>query len=57
MGTTITFNMIESRVVYCDISYITEMIITNSAIGKFMPENIVDVYADIYLHGILKPES
>jgi AcrR family transcriptional regulator len=37
--------------------YITEMIVANSVIGKLMPADVVDVYADIYLHGILKPES
>jgi AcrR family transcriptional regulator len=37
--------------------YITEMIVANSVIGKLMPVDVVDAYADIYLHGILKPES
>jgi AcrR family transcriptional regulator len=37
------------------ISYlITEMIISGSAIHKLMPKNVADVYADIFLHGILK---
>jgi AcrR family transcriptional regulator len=36
--------------------YITEMIIANSVIGKLMPKNPMDVYVDIFLHGILKPE-
>ena len=37
--------------------YITEMIVSNSVISKLMPKNPADVYADIFLHGILKPES
>ncbi len=37
--------------------YITEMIISNSILGALMPKDTVDAYADIYLHGILKPES
>ena len=37
--------------------YVTEMIVSNSVIGKLMPKDTVDAYADIYLHGILKPES
>jgi AcrR family transcriptional regulator len=37
--------------------YITEMIISNSVLGALMPKDTVDAYADIYLHGILKPES
>ncbi len=37
------------------ISYlITEMIISDSAISKLMPKNVVDAYTDIFLHGILK---
>jgi AcrR family transcriptional regulator len=37
------------------ISYlITEMIISGSVIHKMMPRNTADVYADIFLHGILK---
>jgi len=37
------------------ISYlITEMIISGSVIHKMMPKNTADVYADIFLHGILK---
>ena len=33
---------------------ITEMIVSNSILSKFMPKNIVDAYVDIYMHGILK---
>ncbi len=33
---------------------ITEMMISNSAINKFMPKNPVDAYVDIYMHGIIK---
>lgn len=36
--------------------YITEMITSNSFISKLMPKNPIDMYADIFLHGILKPE-
>ena len=37
------------------ISYLlTEMIIGNSHVGALMPKNPMDVYIDIYLHGILK---
>ena len=37
--------------------YITEMIISNSILSKLMPKNPIDAYVDIFLHGILKPES
>jgi AcrR family transcriptional regulator len=37
--------------------FITEMVITNSVISKMMPKNAADVYVDIFLHGVLKPES
>ncbi len=37
--------------------YITEMIIANSVISKLMPKNIMDAYVDVFLHGILKPET
>jgi len=37
--------------------YVTEMIVGGSALNKLMPKNTVDAYVDIYLHGILKPES
>lgn len=37
--------------------YITEMITANSVISKLMPKDPVDVYVDVFLHGILKPES
>lgn len=40
------------------ISYlITEMIISGSVIHKLMPKNATDVYADIFLHGILKESA
>ncbi len=40
------------------VSYlITEMIISNSIMSKLMPKNTEDAYVDIYLHGILKPET
>jgi len=34
--------------------FITEMIVSRSVLGKFMPKNTAEVYTDIYLHGILK---
>ena len=37
------------------LSYLlTDIIISNSIIGKLMPKNAMDTYVDIYLHGILK---
>ena len=36
---------------------LTEMVISNSMISKLMPKNISDVYAGIYLHGILKEST
>ena len=35
----------------------TDMMISNSAISKFMPKNPVDAYVDIYMHGIIKETS
>lgn len=34
--------------------YITGMIISDSIVSKLMPKNTADIYADIFLHGILK---
>lgn len=40
------------------VSYlITEMIISNSVMSKLMPKNTEDAYVDVFLHGILKPET
>jgi AcrR family transcriptional regulator len=40
------------------VSYlITEMIISNSMLSKLMPKNTEDAYVDVFLHGILKPET
>ena len=40
------------------VSYlITEMIISNSVISKLMPKNTEAAYIDVFLHGILKPET
>ena len=36
--------------------YVTEMMISNSALGKMLPKNSMESYIDIFLHGILKPE-
>jgi len=39
------------------LSYIiTDMIIANSVLNKFMPKNTLDAYVDIYMHGIIKTE-
>lgn len=34
--------------------YITDILISNSVISKLMPKNSMDVYVDIFLHGIIK---
>ncbi|MCC7188910.1 MAG: TetR/AcrR family transcriptional regulator [Anaerolineales bacterium] len=34
---------------------VTEMLISNSIVGKLMPKNTEEAYVDIFLHGILKP--
>jgi AcrR family transcriptional regulator len=34
--------------------FITEMIISDSVVSKLMPKNSIDMYVDIFLHGILK---
>src|SRR5688572_8492931 len=40
------------------VSYlITDIVIANSIISKLMPKNAMDMYIDIYLHGILKAEA
>ncbi len=36
--------------------FMTDMIMSNSMVGKLMPKNPMDVYADAILHGVLKPE-
>ena len=36
--------------------FITEMVVSKSVIGNLLPKNSMDVYVDIFLHGILKPE-
>ena len=37
--------------------FITEMVVSNSVVSKLMPKNPMDVYVDIFLHGILKPKE
>jgi len=37
--------------------FITEMVISNSVISKLMPKNPMDVYVDIFLHGIIKSKD
>jgi AcrR family transcriptional regulator len=34
--------------------FITEIVVSNSLIDKLMPKNPMDVYVDIFMHGILK---
>ncbi len=34
--------------------FVTEMVISNSVIHKYMPKNATEVYVDIFLHGILR---
>ena len=36
--------------------FITEMVVSKSVISNLLPKNSMDVYVDIFLHGILKPE-
>ena len=36
--------------------FITEMVVSNSVISNLLPKNSMDVYVDIFLHGIVKPE-
>ena len=37
--------------------YITGAVINNSTVTKFMPIKSADAYVDIFLHGIINPES
>ncbi|MCE9644785.1 MAG: TetR/AcrR family transcriptional regulator [Chloroflexi bacterium] len=37
--------------------FITNTIVSNSIISKLMPKNPMDVYVDVILHGVLKPET
>jgi len=37
--------------------FLTELIISNSPFGLLMPEDPIDAYVDIYLHGVLRPEE
>ncbi len=36
--------------------FVTEMVISNSVISNLLPKNSMDIYVDIFLHGILKSE-
>lgn len=36
--------------------YITDVVISGSVLSNVMPKNAMDIYTDIFLHGILKPE-
>lgn len=36
--------------------FMTDIIMSNSAVGKLMPKNPMDIYVDAILHGVLKPE-
>jgi AcrR family transcriptional regulator len=37
--------------------FVTEMVISNSVISNVMPKNPMDVYVDIFLHGIIKDKD
>jgi len=37
--------------------FVTEMVISNSVLAKFMPKNGTDLYIDNFLHGILKESA
>jgi len=37
--------------------YITGAVINNSVLAKLLPANSADAYVDIFLHGIIKPET
>ena len=37
--------------------YISEMIVNKSILSGLMPKDTVGAFADIYLHGVLKPEA
>ena len=37
--------------------FITEMVISNSVISDLMPKNSMDVYTDIFLHGIIQTKD
>jgi len=40
------------------VSYlITEMVISNSVISKLLPKNSMEIYVDIFLHGIIKTKD
>ena len=36
--------------------FITEMVVSKSVIGNLLPKNSMDVYVDIFLHGVVKPQ-
>jgi len=36
--------------------FITQMVISNSVISPLMPKNSMEIYVDLFLHGILKSE-
>jgi AcrR family transcriptional regulator len=37
--------------------YLTEMLINDSVVSPLLPENSIEIYVDIFLHGVLKPED
>jgi AcrR family transcriptional regulator len=37
--------------------FITEMVISNSVISDLMPKNSMDIYTDIFLHGIIETKD
>jgi len=49
--------LMRSFVGVCLSYLVTEMLISKSIISKLMPKNTEEAYVDIFLHGILKPET
>ncbi|MCC6299456.1 MAG: TetR/AcrR family transcriptional regulator [Anaerolineales bacterium] len=47
--------LMRSFIGVCFSYLITDMLISNSIVGKLMPKNTEEAYVDIFLHGILKP--
>jgi AcrR family transcriptional regulator len=37
--------------------FITEMVVSNSVLGNLLPKNPMDIYVDIFLHGIIKTKD
>ena len=37
--------------------YLTEMLVSDSVVSHLLPENSIEIYVDIFLHGVLKSED